>query len=403
MKPVWKHIVFAATLLSLKAGAQVVNTGQSLHLDNNSLLYISEGYRHDDGQISGDGTIEIKGNIVNNSSNTVFGNASKATVFLNGNIQNISGNPLNFPNLKLGGYGDKELRTNATITGSLVLDDRLLNIGDNRLSIINPAVDAINRSTGFITTNESGALIRNTNSNGQYLFPLGSIKNNPAFKKFNSIDVNPLYRPVVIEPESQEPNTYRLNLVNQNPDPLYPVSQRTSDIEKVSDKYFYILDHTSGSSKFGTKFFQVKAIENNAAIVLWSKEHSRWEKVSTGVEEGILGDRLDRSLSYTSSAGIKDQIVSFADIPFIFYNAFSPDGDGKNDTWQIQNIELYPENTLTIFNRWGDEVYKTRNYSPTNAWDGSNLQPGTYFYVLSVNVNGNANTYKGFITMVKKN
>ncbi|WP_207532920.1 gliding motility-associated C-terminal domain-containing protein [Desertivirga arenae] len=403
MRSTWRHIVFAAALLYFKAEAQVVNTGQTLHLGENSLLFLSEGYRHDEGQISGEGTLEIKGNIVNNSSNTIFENQSKATVFLNGNIQNISGNPLSVPNLKLGGFGDKELKTNATITNSLSLDDRLLNIGDNKLSISSPAVDALSRSTGFITTNENGALLRNTNSNGQYLFPLGSIKNNPSFKKFNSIDVNPLYRPVIIEPENQELNTYTLNLVNQNPDPLYPVSQRTSDIEKVSDKYFYILDHTAGSSKFGTKFFQVKAIENNAAVVLWKNEHSRWEKVSTGVEEGILGDRLDRSLSFTSAAGLKNQVVSFADIPFIFFNAFSPDGDGKNDTWQIQNIELYPENTLTIFNRWGDEVYKTRNYSPTNSWDGSNLQPGTYFYVLSVNVNGNKNTYKGFITMVKKN
>src|SRR5690606_26513449 len=88
--------------------------------------------------------------------------------------------------------------------------------------------------------------------------------------------------------------------------------------------------------------------------------------------------------------------------PLTIFNAFSPDGDGKNDTWIIKNIDLYPQNTLTIFNRWGDEVYRAQGYSNSKAWDGGSLNPGTYYYVLQVQVNGQSKTYKGFITMIKK-
>jgi hypothetical protein len=63
---------------------------------------------------------------------------------------------------------------------------------------------------------------------------------------------------------------------------------------------------------------------------------------------------------------------------------------------------MYPNNDLTVFNRWGDEVFKSQGYSSAKAWNGGNLNPGTYYYVLNVDVDGVRQSYKGFITMVKK-
>ncbi len=52
----------------------------------------------------------------------------------------------------------------------------------------------------------------------------------------------------------------------------------------------------------------------------------------------------------------------------VFANYFSPNGDGHNDTFIIQNIENYPNTKLRIFNRWGELVFETTGYQ--NDWNG---------------------------------
>lgn len=65
-------------------------------------------------------------------------------------------------------------------------------------------------------------------------------------------------------------------------------------------------------------------------------------------------------------------------------NAFSPNDDGQNDTWQIPNIEDYPDCKVIIFNRWGNQVFSSKGYR--EPWDGTHngrpLPPGTYYYTL---------------------
>lgn len=63
--------------------------------------------------------------------------------------------------------------------------------------------------------------------------------------------------------------------------------------------------------------------------------------------------------------------------------AVSPNDDGINDEWTIQNITDYPDNEVRVFNRWGGRVYRERGYD--NTWqgtfqDGKPLPDGTYFY-----------------------
>jgi gliding motility-associated-like protein len=65
--------------------------------------------------------------------------------------------------------------------------------------------------------------------------------------------------------------------------------------------------------------------------------------------------------------------------------AFSPNEDGKNDRFVIHGIEAYPNNSIIVFNRWGNIVYKNDGYK--NDWDGHSnngieLPDGTYFVIL---------------------
>ena len=66
-------------------------------------------------------------------------------------------------------------------------------------------------------------------------------------------------------------------------------------------------------------------------------------------------------------------------------NIFTPNSDGENDTFQILNLEDFGENAgvqLTITNRWGRQVYRAKNYTNAEGWDGGNYSDGVYFYHL---------------------
>lgn len=70
------------------------------------------------------------------------------------------------------------------------------------------------------------------------------------------------------------------------------------------------------------------------------------------------------------------------------YSGFSPNDDGVNDRWIIDNIELFPNNVVHIFNRWGQVVYEQKSYHSGNAWDGTyegkKLPVGTYYYTIDL-------------------
>jgi gliding motility-associated-like protein len=81
----------------------------------------------------------------------------------------------------------------------------------------------------------------------------------------------------------------------------------------------------------------------------------------------------------------------------------TPNGDGKNDVWQLDpKIDLAGSH-LIIFNRWGEVVYETYNYN--NDWGGTykstghKVPDGTYYYVLTV-PNPDNHTYKGPINVL---
>lgn len=85
----------------------------------------------------------------------------------------------------------------------------------------------------------------------------------------------------------------------------------------------------------------------------------------------------------------------------IFYNTFTPNGDGINDTWYIGNIDLFPNNEVVVYNRYGKVVYRANGY--LNQWNGTslgtNLPDATYYYLVYT---GTGQTYKGSITIIRQ-
>ncbi len=82
-------------------------------------------------------------------------------------------------------------------------------------------------------------------------------------------------------------------------------------------------------------------------------------------------------------------------------NILTPNGDGKNDKFVIENIDYYPNNTLKIFDRAGRVVFSKKGYA--NEWDGTYngtaLASDTYYYILDFGTN--ISQFKGYITIVR--
>jgi gliding motility-associated-like protein len=94
--------------------------------------------------------------------------------------------------------------------------------------------------------------------------------------------------------------------------------------------------------------------------------------------------------------------TDFINIP----NVFTPDGDGINDLFYIDNAGL-TEYRLDIFNRWGVKVFQSE--SAGEKWDGRStsgelLSDGTYFYILkAISVTKKDYSTKGYIQLIRKN
>jgi gliding motility-associated-like protein len=92
------------------------------------------------------------------------------------------------------------------------------------------------------------------------------------------------------------------------------------------------------------------------------------------------------------------------------FNLVTPNEDGDNDVFVIRNIELYPNNTVKIFNRWGVKVNETKGYGQNQKYfrglsegrvtisQSSELPVGSYFYVVQyVNVKGENKQRSGYL------
>ncbi|MBD3638008.1 MAG: gliding motility-associated C-terminal domain-containing protein [Crocinitomicaceae bacterium] len=116
---------------------------------------------------------------------------------------------------------------------------------------------------------------------------------------------------------------------------------------------------------------EITDLENGTTTLLWT------------VDNGVCPSSSDQ-VTITVSGLFIPEVVT-------------PNGDGKNDVFEISGIELLP-NTVQIFNRWGQKVYESTDYQ--NDWNGTNangkeLVDDTYFYV----VTAKETKFTGFVVL----
>ena len=125
---------------------------------------------------------------------------------------------------------------------------------------------------------------------------------------------------------------------------------------------------------------------------------------------GKTGDHIYQLNAGTYTVNVKDQAGCNVSetfvlgckplLPIIVPQFISPNNDGKNDLWIIEHLELYPNNRVQVFNRWGNLVFSASPYH--NDWNGKQygnnemLPAATYFYLIETNKKSQE-PYKGFL------
>ncbi|MDX1445477.1 gliding motility-associated C-terminal domain-containing protein [Lishizhenia sp.] len=156
--------------------------------------------------------------------------------------------------------------------------------------------------------------------------------------------------------------------------------------EQLTNGFEYVSHSTSaGAYDLSTGVWSISTVSPNTSetLVIIAKVipgSNHWNIAH------LIGD-------YTDDTDPENNVdsVEVDPVDLTVYNQFSPNNDGDNDRFIIDGIEDYPENTVQIFNRYGNLVYQTENYQ--NDWDGvpnvggtigtGNVLPtGTYFYII---------------------
>jgi gliding motility-associated-like protein len=128
----------------------------------------------------------------------------------------------------------------------------------------------------------------------------------------------------------------------------------------------------------------------------WSTGDTTWYIQVTKEGEYSVMIQTEEGCKNLESVVMMDGMVPIA-VP----NAFTPNGDGLNDTFKpVVNVELVKQFSMSIYNKWGQRIFETTNTS--KGWDGKDTQPGVYNWVISYsNRIGKMFQMKGVVTIIR--
>lgn len=84
-------------------------------------------------------------------------------------------------------------------------------------------------------------------------------------------------------------------------------------------------------------------------------------------------------------------------------NGFTPNADGKNDVWQLDNLFQFPDNVVEVYNRWGELLFYSQGYAVPfdGKYKGKDLPVGTYYYIINLNDSRFPNAFTGPLTIFR--
>ncbi len=339
-------------------------TNGIINVNGNGTITSSELYVTQDvinnSTINADGYIRLLGDWIDNSS---F-NSTLGTVFFEGGNQFLGGSSATqFFNVTLDGTGIKTQQVNKSANGTLDLKSLHLNTDIYGFYVNNPAINSVQRTTGFVSSANAGFLSRATNSTSNYLYPVGSTANTSA----NIPGTAPYrYRPVEVLPVDNQNNEYAVRLANLDAGNETPVGYNRTIAEPVicasNPNFYHQIYRLNGGSDASIDIYFDPVLDGD-----WS-DAARWN-VTNPLWQDLSGTSFNAAspLSYIRIANWND----FTDIPYILTKTggqipliTTPAGGGCSP----QNVTLSAQPVNGVIYTWyanGQEIGNGSNFSTT--------------------------------------
>ncbi len=363
-----KKLLLIFIIGSYFAQAQsLYNKNYTLSIGANTTLFVADSIINN-GTIINNGDIQVGGIWQNNA--TYEPGTGQLTLTSN-QTQTINHNDQSFTRLTISGGGKKIFGADITIEDELVLNDGILSSSGTSKIII-----------------EEGAAI---SGGSETSFIEGPLYHTGTGDKYYPVGADNVYLPVeLLDIKGTNPTIgVLINMPNTN-------LKTAGDLEAVTDRQNWQLDVLNGMFAGAGVVLPLQDelfLDNitEAVVVQASSQNEGYYSLG-GMER--TGDVLAGSVtSETDATELFLTIGKFTTEPgseINVYNALSPNGDGINDFFKIENIELYPNNVVLIYTRWGDKVFEQAGYDNVeNTFTGKSnvgkirqLLEGTYYYVV---------------------
>ncbi|QVY65218.1 cadherin-like domain-containing protein [Polaribacter sp. Q13] len=265
---------------------------------------------------------------------------------------------------------------------------------------INETTDPENANTE--TTFNISTYVDNINEPDEFINVLGVVASSP-------IGTQDLTKTGTILDINQEPQIIIDDVtVIEGATLVFTISLINPDSDEPMQNSLPINFNLQSVNETASDLEDFKMLFTNATIPAFST--SITQKIQT-IDDSLNEDtetmRLQVSITSTDVSNISSTIFGTGTIKDNDYpNLFSPNGDGKSDTFEIAGIEEYPNFKIIIMDRWGGQVFNYNNNGKSNPlwWDGCNhgkpVTEGIYYYSLNYN-DGITKPKKSFIQLIR--
>ncbi len=144
-----------------------------------------------------------------------------------------------------------------------------------------------------------------------------------------------------------------------------------------------------------------------ASIYSWSPNPGGEFNTAAANPTGFLLESTEFVVVATDANGCtnNDTVFIMVTPDVVITSGITPNDDGVNDTWIIDNIELFPNSVVSVYNRWGEPVFRAAPYQNGQAWGGMHkgnpLPVGTYYYTIDLHDTRFPKPYTGPITIFR--